>query len=75
MVRSAQIFSNRRSIAFALLRGDGSVVTWGDSRFGGRTLETGLLSCHRDHVGTSYSTVMDFVYGVVSGPYWILDMA
>ena len=33
--RHVQVFSSRRSAAFAALLGDGSVVTWGDSEGGG----------------------------------------
>ena len=35
MVRHARLASSRQSYAFALMKGDGSVISWGSKRLGG----------------------------------------
>lgn len=35
MARHARLASTRQSYAFALMKGDGSVVSWGSKRLGG----------------------------------------
>ena len=61
-VRQTRLASHRRGCAFAALRGDGSVVTWGDPRWGGdsSTVQEQLKKVQRiQATGGAFAAVLD----------------